>query len=217
MRLARVQTEAEPLEGLAKSGSEACLHALRECSHARALKGAALPRCEHGLAQGFGLGFTLAPGDAAAYQRVAAALIQRRRSAPPAQGLRDAAGSESPGGGSPIVGACMVSASCSTGGAAGAPVQAPATPAGAPDQAHTHPARPRRPAWLEEVAQRVSQGISLGSRASAVGPRLLAPAAPFQGLPPTVYGLGDGCAPGGGDQSPRSAQLVAAQAAPLRV
>ena len=205
------------MEGLAKSGSEACLHALRECSPARALKGAALPRCEHGLAQGLGLGFTLAPGDAAAYQRVAAALMQRRRSAPPAQGLRDAAGSESPEGGSP---AAAVSTACSPGGAARAPVQAPATPAGAPaapDQAHTQPARPRRPAWLEEVAQRVSQGISLGSRASAVGPRLLAPATPLPGLPATAYGLGEGCSPGGGDRSPRCGQLGAAQAAPMRV
>ena len=200
MPLARAQTDTEPLEGLAKSGSEACLQALRECSPARALKAAALPRCEHGLAQAF----TLAPDDAAAYQRVAAALIQRRRSAPPAQGLREPAGSESPAGPEHSAEGRAISASCSAGGAAAASAEAPGTPFGtpaAPDQAPT-PAHPRRPAWLEEVAQRVSQGISLGSRASHVGPRLLAPTVSFQGLLPTAYGLGEGCSAGAGDRSP---------------
>ena len=166
-----LQSEAAPLEGLARSGSQACLTALRECLPARKL----LPRSVSSLALVQPLPPALPLGDAAAYQRLAA-LQERSRSLPFIQGLHDPAARRGPAGAaagakpesaqpgwSTPAHAGGSSSSSRNAADAASPAKGPATPHGGPGE------RLERPAWLDEAARRVSQGIHLGGRASLKG------------------------------------------------
>lgn len=226
----QVERTAEPLEGLAKSGSEACLHALRECSPAKrpsphapqALPSLqARPKAERALA--------LPTGDPGVYQRIAE-LLESRRSAPPAPASADPTGfgpapmqvtQSGPG----ALG--RMASACCTADARASPVAKPGFPglrlgSSAASSAPEDPApeRPRRPAWLEEAAARVSQGIILRSCASVTGLSALATrlsdvqrAASVPELPVSGHGVYGGAEAGG--PSPRAAAAaIGAQGSP---
>jgi len=209
-RCAQARSEAAPLEGLAKSGSEACLHALRECSAARPparqAPDAAPPPAP-------------APGDADAFQRIAA-LLERRASAPsqPPPGAAAQSGRGVPGHAASGAGA---EARAPAGGRALAAPSAGSpggNPTWSPLGAAIEAARRRRPAWLDEVAQRVSQGIGLGSRASASSLSSALPAG-FESYGLESYGCGErarapGAARGGAAQPAAPGPPHGAQGAP---
>ena len=166
-----LQPEAAQLEGLAKNGSQACLMALRDCLPSRSR----LPRSMSSLALVQPAAPAIAPGDAAAYQRMGA-LLEHTRSMPSAQGVRDPTGRQGSAGPAAVAvsegvqpgwGALgrATSSSCSRGSAlrVGNTAQHPAPGNTGPGE------RPQRPAWLEEAARRISQGIKLGTRVSHKG------------------------------------------------
>lgn len=209
----QVERNAEPLEGLAKSGSEACLHALRECSPAKRPSPLApqtlptlqaRPKAECALA--------IPTGDPGVYRRIAE-LLESRRSAPPAPASANPTGSgrapmEVTQSGPGALG--RTASACCSADARASPVAKPGFPelrlgspavSNAPEEAA--PGRPRRPAWLEEAAARVSQGISLRSCASVTGLSALATrlsavqrAASFPELPVSGHGAYGGAEAG---------------------
>ena len=166
-----LQPEAAPLEGLARRGSEACLLALRKCSPTRPPP----PRSISSSAQVQSQRPSLPPGDRAAYQHVTA-LLGHISGMPFLQGAGDptvhqgSAGnkSEAKFKGAQL-GWCaldrVISSSCLTGSASAdaSPLRDPAPPDVGPG------VRPQRPAWLEQAARRIAQGINLRSRASHEG------------------------------------------------
>ena len=189
MRALCPQPGAAPLEGLARSGSQACLTALRECLPARPARLRSPP--SPALAQPTPL--APAPGHAAAHQRPAV-LLQPARRTSCAQGagcpmrcqgpVAAPAGAEpegmQPEWGKPARATCSC---CLRGSGAGVvdAAQGPAPPTTGPTE------RPQRPAWLEEAARRISQGITLGGCAAREGPS--APRVPFPEALPAAFAV----------------------------
>ena len=133
-----------------------------------------------------------APGHTAAHQHMAT-LLEHALRTPCARGANGRTGCQGPAGNpadampeavQPGWGAlgCAMCSSCSAAGAMD-PAQDPAPPTAGPGE------RPQRPAWLEEAARRISQGITLGGRASREG--LGAPCVSFpESLPAASAALG---------------------------
>jgi hypothetical protein len=159
MACAQAEPAAALLEGLAQSGSEACLVALRNCSPAQS------PTAESRMAR--------APGRVAAHARTSARYDRGARSpCAPMQAhtfeARGAVGSAPGPAASSNAASCALSSALAP-GSPGSRWHA-AGPAASAARAHaggaSAPERPRRPAWLEEAAQRVSRGIRLRDDAS---------------------------------------------------
>ena len=185
-----LQPESAPLEGLAKSGSQACLAALHDCLPSRLR----LPRPMSGLTPVQHAPPAHRLGSPAMNLRMSA-LLEQRRSTPSAQGAADATRRQETAGPcseamsegtQPERGAPgRATGSCSPGSAGDVanPTQNPVPPNTGPGE------RLQRPAWLEAAAQRISQGIHLGIRAPCKRPS--SPGVSFpESLPAAFAALG---------------------------